>query len=743
MRCLLQHAETDRRAERSPKLDGSDNVSRTAAAPFRREDARPLSINVTARLVMACLIVLATGLAHADDPPGATTRTEQVSLTLEAGQAEVGPGQTFWLGLRFDLIPDWHVYWRNPGDSGEAPRVAWTLPSGWQAGNIRWPVPKRIAVGPLVNYGYEDTVTLLVPITVPPDASPQRQGIRIAADVSWLVCKEECIPQDGRIGVALTVVDREATAQHDRFEPVRASWPVELPGDASYQTTPDGLMLHVSSTALSFERAADVWFAANSWGPVAPSGAQSWQSDRQWLTLNLPSGDAPLAPGAKLEGLLVVTDTNSGESLTRGFTITAPPRSAAPAQASVTLLLAIGFAVLGGLLLNLMPCVLPVLSIKAVGLLQHASGSTRQARRHGLAFTAGVLLTFSSLALLIIGLRAGGTAVGWGFQLQEPAVVIGLMLLMLALGLNLSGVFTVGSNLSGVGQGFTERRDLRGSFATGILAVLVASPCTAPFMGTALGFALTRPALETLAVFGGLAIGFALPMLLLSTKPGWARWLPKPGPWMERFRNALAFPLYATAAWLLWVLTQQIDATRLAAVLAGSVSFAFALWWLGQPIKRTRVRQSLVAAWLLVSLAFVGYASRAEAPVDNATNRMVGADRWSAQKVAEHRAAGRAVLVNFTAAWCITCKVNERVALDTDAVRDALDKHDIAYLKGDWTNRDAAISVELQRHGRSGVPLYLLYPAGPGAPEVLPQILTEGLVLQAIARSVPTTDPGA
>jgi thiol:disulfide interchange protein DsbD len=339
----------------------------------------------------------------------------------------------------------------------------------------------------------------------------------------------------------------------------------------------------------------------------------------------------------------------------------------------------------------------------------------------------------------LIGLRAGGAAIGWGFQLQEPAVVIGLMLLMLALGLNLSGVFTLGSSLSGVGQSMTERRDLRGSFATGVLAVVVASPCTAPFMGTALGFALTRPAVETLLVFGGLAAGFAAPLMLLSARPGWARLLPRPGPWMERLRNALAFPLYATAAWLLWVLTQQVDAPRLAAALAGTVLFAFGLWWLGQPLTSHRLRQSVVALLLVGSLGLVVYASRGEPP----ETIVATAERWSPKQVADLRADGRAVLVNFTAAWCITCKVNERVALDTDGVRQALETHGIAYLKGDWTNRDATITEELQRHGRSGVPLYLLYPAGPGEPEVLPQLLTEGLVLQAIERSVSKTNQGA
>jgi thiol:disulfide interchange protein DsbD len=600
-----------------------------------------------------------------------------------------------------------------------------------------------------VNYGYEKTVTLLVPVEVPSDFTATGT-VRIEADVSWLVCEIECIPQQGRVALNLATAEPGATSGEpvaaDKFEPVRATWPVSLPGEARYEAAPGNLELRISDADLSFAQADSVWFASNDWGPVAASGEQSWRADASGLTLRMPVGDIPLSDGAILDGLLVVTDSSSGERLARGFTVSASP--SAPATEStppqVTLLLAIGFAVLGGLILNLMPCVLPVLSIKALGLVQQASqdretGSMRHSISHGMAFGIGVLLSFLALAVLLLGLRAGGAAIGWGFQLQEPAVVIGLMLLMLALGLNLSGVFSLGSSLSGVGQSFTEKRSLSGSFATGVLAVVVASPCTAPFMGTALGFALTRPPIETLLVFTGLAVGFAAPLMLLSAKPGWAKWLPKPGPWMERLRNALAFPLYATAAWLLWVLTQQVDAARLGAALAGTLLFAFGLWWLGQPLRKPGLRGSLVAVLLLGSLGFVTYASRGLAPSDG----QAAAGSWSSEQVAALRADGRAVLVNFTAAWCITCKVNERVALDTDAVREALATHDIAYLKGDWTNRNAAITGELHRYGRSGVPLYLVYPAGPGEPEVLPQLLTEGRVLQALARSVSTANQGA
>ena len=707
-----------------------------------------MSATASTRILATCLLMLVISFAQASEP-GASVRTDQVNLTLEASQQAVVPGAPFWLGLRFDLMPKWHVYWRNPGDSGEAPRVNWTLPAGWEAGEIQWPVPERIPVGPLVNYGYENTVTLLVPVDVPSDFRTT-EPVPVQADVSWLVCKVECIPQEGRVSLTLTTQDHVTPSgtgvAADKFEPVRAKWPVSLTGEARYAVTAGRLELRIEDAVLSSAQAKSVWFASHEWGPVAASGEQTWTADADGLMLRMPAGDIPPSKGATLDGLLVVTDNSSGERLTRGFTVSASPMTPTTEspRSETTLLLAIGFALLGGLILNLMPCVLPVLSIKALGLVQqasqdHDSEKKTDAAGHALAFGVGVLLSFLALAGLLLALRAGGMAICWGFQLQEPAVVIGLMLLMLALGLNLSGVFSLDSRLSGVGQSFTEKRGLSGSFATGVLAVVVASPCTAPFMGTALGFALTRPAVETLFVFTALAAGFAAPLMLLSAKPGWAKWLPKPGPWMERLRNALAFPLYATAAWLLWVLTQQVDATRLGAALAGTMLFAFGLWWLGQPLRKTGIRASLVIALLISSLGLVTYASRGQAPTETETN----ANAWSTEQIAALRADGRGILVNFTAAWCITCKVNERVALDTDAVRDALARLDMAYLKGDWTNRNAAITEELQRHGRSGVPLYLVYPAGPGEPEVLPQLLTEGMVLEALNRSASTTNQGA
>ncbi len=674
--------------------------------------------------LLCCIAGLLTPLGNAATADVAVASTPHVQLTLEAEQPSTSSGETLWLGLRFDLIPHWHVYWRNPGDSGEAPKVTWRLPAGWRAGDIRWPLPARIPVGPLTNYGYEDSVTLLVPI-YPGGAARAGDSARIGADVSWLVCREECIPEQASLAIDVAIAPGPtAGPAPGRFETIRSQWPLPQAGEAVYQKAGESLQLRLRNTGWPAQRIGELWFASNDWGPIAASEAQSWSSDGDDLLLNLPLGEAPLAPAAPLRGLLVMTEAGEDGAITRGFDIVAP--AALTAATDLTLLLAMGLALLGGVLLNLMPCVLPVLSIKVLSLVgQDPARSTR----HGWVFLAGVLATFTALASLLIGLRLAGAALGWGFQLQEPIVVIGLMYLMLALSLNLSGVYALGSRLMGIGQGMTSRPGLGGSFATGVLAVVVASPCTAPFMGTALGFAMTRPAAESLLVFAALGLGFGLPVLLLSLWPRWLRWLPPPGAWMERLRNGLAFPMYGAAAWLLWVLSQQVAADTLAAALAGALLLSFALWWYGQPLRSQRSRRLIAATTLLLSLALAALAGMQRAGDTTTPVAMT----WSSERVAQLQREGRAVLVNFTAAWCITCKVNEQVALARDTVRDALAARDIVYLKADWTRRDAAITAELQRHGRSGVPLYLLYPPGDGAPRVLPQLLTEGLVLQAVS----------
>jgi thiol:disulfide interchange protein DsbD len=697
--------------------------------PSLLRTAHPLMSRLRA-IALLCLLCLAPDMVGA----AASARTEHLEASLLADHRSVRTGDRIWVGLRFDIIPHWHVYWRNPGDSGTAPRIRWRLPEGWEAGEIRWPVPARIPVGPFVNYGYERSVTLMVPIRVGPVEAGRT--LALEADARWLVCREECIPEEAVLDLGLegataaSEPDSEAAAH---FERVRSRWPVALEAPARYAVADGRVRLTVEGLDWTGGRIADLWLAANDWGPVAPSGEQTWEIDDDRLRLDAPAGDIPPDGRSPLAGLLVLSEHSGEETLVRGFTLEAPPGrpGEGPAPVGPGLLAALGLALVGGLVLNLMPCVLPVLSIKVMGFVGEARGTRRRLALHGLLFGAGVLASVLVLAGVLVALRAGGQSLGWGFQLQSPVVVTLLAYLMLLVGLGLSGVLSVGQGLMGMGQEAAGRGGAAGAFWTGVLAVVVASPCTAPFMGAALGFALTRPAAEALAVFLALGAGFSLPVVALSLWPAWVRLVPRPGPWMGRLQQLLAFPMYGAAAWLIWVLSQQTDPGGLAAALAGLVALALAAWLYAQRTAMPRVAAGLGGLALAGALVAVA-GTRPGAP--GATGSSTPVEVWSPQRVETLRAAGRPVLVNFTAAWCITCKVNERLALTTPAVIRAMDSKEIAYLKGDWTRRDPLITEELARFQRSGVPLYLLYAPGAASPEVLPQLLTEGTILAAFDR---------
>ncbi len=681
-------------------------------------------------LALILLSPLSAGSARSAEL-SASVVTEHATVTLLGEQPRGLADQTLWLGLHFELIPHWHVYWRNPGASGSAPVIRWTLPEGWQAGEIQWPVPKRIRVGPLVNYGYEGAVTLLVPVRVPGGAR-QTGALSILAEADWLVCREECVPETGRFALAL---EGPATGSRpdnaELFATARSQWPTGKPIAGFYQGAGDSLSIRIDRRDLIGDQPDDVWFAANAWGPVDPSGAQRWRAAEDGLVIEVAAGDVPLSEAASLEGLLVVESSVRGDVARRGFHLQlAPmPTSASPAS-STGLAPALIFALLGGLILNVMPCVLPVLGIKVLGFVKEAGEKRHRLAGHGLAYAAGVLFSFALLASALLTLRAGGESLGWGFQLQSPVLVALLAYLMLLVGLNLSGVFTLGSGLMGAGQSLTAGRGLANTFAVGVLAAVVASPCTAPFMGSALGFAITRPITEAMLIFLALGAGFALPVLLLSLLPAWVRFLPRPGPWMKAFQQALAFPMYATAAWLLWVLSQQTDARGYGAALAGLVLLALAAWLYGrwQP-SGWRLGLLGIGATALMALAV---APLTRMPSSSGAAALPEYPPWSEQRVQELLAEGRPVFVNFTAAWCITCKVNERVALATRETRELFESRDVAYLVADWTRRDPKITRQLERHGRSGVPLYLLYSPSAGQPRVLPQLLTEGLIADVI-----------
>ncbi len=682
-------------------------------------------------LLTAPLVALAA-------PPQAAT--EHVKARLVPAQASVAPGQRFTVALEQDIKSHWHTYWINPGDSGQATTIEWR---GAQGGAIQWPTPAVQPIGRLVNYGYEGRVALLVDVTVPADA---KAGGRFQpeADVRWLVCKDVCIPEQVTLGLDLPVIAAEAQAQAGAEAAQIAEWRRAIPQPAPFtvQLKPAAQGVQLSGPTAGVTRA---YFFADTWGAVTHSAPQPLKAQADGWTLDLTAGEDPVKPGRPLSGVVTLT-TATG---TQAWTVSAPmpegagqgpapgaalaeapaPAAASP-ESSLGLLPALALALLGGLILNLMPCVFPVLSIKALALVKQGDH-----KAEGLAYTAGVLLSFAALAAVLIALRAGGQQVGWGFQFHSPVFVGVVAYLLFLVGLNLSGLFDIGGSFTGVGTSLASRQGLAGSFFTGVLAAVVATPCTAPFMGAALAFALSQPALVMLAVFLALGLGLALPFLVLAFWPAAQRWLPRPGLWMDTFKQALAFPMYAAVVWLLWVLAQQAGPDGVALTLGGLLLIAFGLWWRrvsGSPVVGT------AAAVIGIALALAlttGLRPVEGAPAAASATHEV----YSAERLAELRAQNKPVFVNMTAAWCISCLVNERVALSRPEVQQAFAQGGVAYLKGDWTREDPAITAVLKAHGRSGVPLYLYYAPGAAEAQVLPQILTPGLVIEAISSATPAS----
>ncbi len=697
------------------------------------------------------LAVFACSLLLVGSPAASTATSEpdspRVRVELVSEVAGIAPGQPFWVALYQRISSGWHTYWVNPGDSGEPPRVEWALPSGFTVGEIAWPLPQRIPVGPAMTYGYSGEVVLPVPVTPPAGLTPGDR-VTLRGQASWLVCEKICIPEEAPIVLTLPVV-RGTPAPDPRganlIAAARQTIPTPSPWPASFAATTEDVRLTVDALGLMAERITDVWFYPAQWGAIELAAPQRARVDAAGIELEVARGSLREAVAAPIEGVLVVAERLDGGIARHAFTIKASPRLAREAgqTALISLLRALGLAVAGGLVLNLMPCVLPVLSVKALGLVQHSSGQLWPLRAHGLAYTAGVLLSFAVIAGALIGLRAGGEQLGWGFQLQSPAFVTLLAWLFFVLALSFSGVIVVSGRLAGAGHRLAGRSGYAGSFATGALATVAATPCTAPFMGAAVGFAVTQPWPTALLVFEALGLGLALPYLLLTLVPAWSRFLPKPGRWMARLQQFLAFPLYASAAWLVWVVSQQAGPRGVGAALAGIVLIAFASWLhqsLGAVRALWRRTATLAVVALLpalivgiVALAPLGAGARSPAPEAGATIG-VGWEPFSPERLADLRASGKPVFVNFTAAWCVTCLVNERVALRSPAVAEVFAKKGVVALKADWTTRDPLISRMLGSLGRSGVPLYALYPPGAaiGTPTLLPQILTEGAVIDAI-----------
>jgi thiol:disulfide interchange protein DsbD len=679
---------------------------------------------------------------------GTVVQTDQVRAELLAhAPSGIAPGREIWLGLRLEHQPHWHTYWKNAGDSGLPTSFGWTLPAGAAAGDIDWPTPRQLPIGPLLNFGYDGIALLPVPVTV---SSPAGESFRVRLEADWLVCKVECIPQSGTFEFDLPV-DRPITAHAAEFARGLAARPVSsaatqaearIEGDALAFTV-TGLPAAVKGRqATVFPEIAGV---VDNPAPLAQSwDGETWQA--RW-PISAQRSESP-------EAMPLVLAFDGGNNLRVVATLATPwpgtggtAAHAAPTLATGEgispisgpgLLTALLFALLGGVILNLMPCVFPVLSLKVLALAQH-SGSPRERWSSALAYTAGVILAFLALAGLLLAARAGGEQLGWGFQLQSPSTVAALAALFTLIGLNLAGVFEFGSLLPSGIASLRARDPTLDSFLTGVLAAAVASPCTAPFMGAALGAALTWPAAQGLAVFAALGLGVAAPYLLASAVPGVARWLPRPGRWMETFRAVLAFPMFATVIWLTWVLGQQAGIDGAAALLVALLALAFAAWWWGRRAENgpRRVFSTMAIAVLTVgAFAWAAPLWRPAAP-GSRTAANVGAlwQPWSPERVEQLRGEGRKVFVDFTAAWCVTCQYNKRTTLANAEVLAAFEANKVALLRADWTSRDAVIAAELRRLGRSGVPVYVVY-AGADAPRLLSELPTVEEVRAAVSANM-------
>ena len=643
------------------------------------------------------------------------------------------------------LSPDkgWHTYWTNPGDSGMATSISFTLPEGLTAGAMQWPTPDRILYGPLANFGYTGDVYIPIPLegAIPP-------GTEIRAHADWLVCDDICVPEGADLSVTMGggVSDNAAlmarveeslpkAGPEGHFAVVGKTLRIELP----WPVGEDAKALR----AVTFFPYED--------GLMDNAVAAKWGVEDGRMVVEVARGLRPM-PDA-VHAVLKLQDTGYDVALTPGEVAAIPVADggagamAADGTASaggMAYLRTLFFAFVGGIILNLMPCVFPVLSIKAMALAQSAGRHDSVRRVEGLVYTAGVLVSFAIIGGLLLTLRAGGEAIGWGFQLQSPVFVTIMAFILFTMGLSFSGLFSLGGGFTGVGQSLTEHRGHSGAFFTGALATLVATPCTAPFMATALGLALVLPPVMAVSIFLMLGLGLAFPILLLSFSPAFGRLLPRPGTWMVTFRQFLSFLLYATVVWLLWVLGRQVGVDGLALALFGLVLIAFVVWLLralGGGGARLVRGAGAAAALLLLAAAVGGIATLPAGGQQGAGHEDVAlsAEVYSADRLQQYLSEGDPVFVNFTADWCITCLANERVALSSGQVKAAFETHGVRYMKGDWTNRDGAITAMLQKFGRSGVPLYLYYPAGGGTDDVqvLPQILTPSKIVEVLTSTPP------
>jgi thiol:disulfide interchange protein len=668
-------------------------------------------------------------------PVAGPVRAQHLTVELLPLESAIQPGGQGTIGLHFVLDKGWHVYWVNAGDSGEPPSIRWTLPAGITAGAMQFPAPRRLPLGPLMDFGYEDEV--LFPIALSAASTVQAPSTtQLTARVNWLVCREVCIPGKADLAVSIQVAalagptDPTRQALFDRFRS-RLPQPLPATSHAVFGTTPSGFALAVTG-----HPAAGAEFFPLDQNQILNAAPQPVQTVDGGFEISIKKDENLKTPLSQLNGVVLLADGTAYEVHAAAGTL---PQAAGSAG-FLRFLRYVGLAFVGGIILNLMPCVFPVLFIKGLSLVEASRHEHSRVRAHGLVYTLGILVSFWAVVALLLGLRAGGRQLGWGFQFQSPGFIAVMALLLFFLGLSLAGMFEIGLTVTNTGSSLASRGGYGGSFFTGVLAMVVATPCTAPFMGAAIGFALAQNALVAFAVFTALALGLAAPYVLLTFYPTWMRHLPRPGAWMEVLKQATAAPIFATVIWLVWLFASTAGVDALTALLAAFLLLAIAGWILGRWPAR-RVPSVFAVSVIVLAIATPLYALWKFPAADTTTAgtrthggggaNQAGWQPYTRAAIEQYRAQGRPVFVDFTAKWCLSCQVNERAVLNRADVRMRLHDSGIVLVRADWTRHDEEIGSALSDLGRSGVPTYVFYL--PGQPAlILPEVLTPGVVFSAL-----------
>ena len=656
----------------------------------------------------------------------------------------IQPGNSFWIGLNLKMQDEWHTYWKNAGDAGMASYINWNLPERFTASEIHWPYPQKIYMSGLANYGYEGETTLLIKIT--PPKNYDKDSVTLKAHAEWLVCKVECLPGNADLEITLPISNNPPVINDENLEkiadakfniPIESQeWKIEAVKNN------DDVIIKVNPTNNYNYELTDLYFYPNKNGIYQNAADQKFEFKNGSYFLTVLLENFRTEEPSELNGILVASNGWRGENSEKALKTNTKfiENFDVSSESNLSVIAAVFFAFLGGLILNLMPCVLPVLSIKIMGFVNHKDQSRKKSFSNGLWFTIGVLISFWVLVALLLILREGGEALGWGFQLQSPIFIFLISIFLFLFALNLFGVFEFGSSLTAIENKIDTQKGKFSNFLSGVTAAIVATPCTAPFMGTALGFALTQSALVNFLIFTSLGFGMAFPYLLLSIFPKWMKVIPKPGEWMLKLKQFMGFLLVATVIWLVWVFGLQKGNDAVIVLLISLLISALAAWVYGnwgmiyiKPAKRYSA-QAISMLLIAVSIYF-GITNTSDAAAQNNiinNSSYIDWQKYDKQKVDSLLINGKPVFIDFTAAWCLSCQVNERVALNNKEVADKFKELGITTFKGDWTNKDEEITKALASYGRNSVPLYILYDGENAEPKKLPEILTKSIVLDAL-----------